>query len=294
MRWAVTQSSEAPHVIKRDEPRMGVHFPLSDFEQRIMADPEVLGMMYNGSRGRGQADRYSDLDIMLWLRDEALAKGGRIEHYLGWLGEIQFVNWSQNEFGLTSNCYVGPDWQRVELDMVGSKHPTPNPYFHGVTVVKDTDDRLVSLVAASGPPTAELSREAARRVIEEILYEIGAITIQNIRGSHYHQMVNLCEYANNVYTLLAQLRGHEGYAVRFVERFLSEDELALLYAAWPQAPEREAIRRAARGLLEWIRYVWTQVEQTLGEELGISLDTAAFLEAIERTYDWNLADAHQG
>ncbi len=285
----MTQSSEAPQVIERDEPRMGVHFPLSDFEQRIMADPDVLGMLYNGSRGRGQADRYSDLDIMLWLRDEALAKGGRIEHYLGWLGEIQFVSWSQNEFGLSSNSYVGPDWQRVELDIGGSKHPTPNPYFHGVTVVKDTDGRLASLVAASGPPTAEFSREAARKVIEEILYEIGAITIQNMRGSHYHQMHNLSEYANNVYTLLAQLRGHEGYTVRFVERFLSEDELALLYAAWPQAPEREAIRRAVRGLLEWIRYVWTQVEQTLGEELGISLDTAAFLEAIERPYDWNLA-----
>ena len=78
-----------------------------------------------------------------------------------------------------------------------------------------------------------------------------------------------------------------------MERFLNEDELALLYAAWPQAPEREAIRRAARGLLEWIRYVWTQVEQTLGEELGISLDTAAFLEAIERPYDWDLADAYE-
>jgi hypothetical protein len=25
---------------------MGVHFPLSDFEQRILADPNVLGMMY--------------------------------------------------------------------------------------------------------------------------------------------------------------------------------------------------------------------------------------------------------
>jgi hypothetical protein len=116
----------------------------------------------------------------------------------------------------------------------------------------------------------------------------------NMRGSYYHQMHNLCEYANSVYTLLAQLRGHEGYSVRFVERFLSEDELALLYAAWQQAPEREAIRRAARGLLEWIRYVWMQVEQTLGEELGIALDTVAFLQAIERPYDRDLADAHAG
>jgi len=287
----MTQSSVAPRVIGRDGPRVGVHFPLADFEQRIMAAPDVLGMLYCGSLGRGAADRCSDLDITLWLRDEALAKPGCIEHYLGWLGAIHFVSWSQDEFGLSSNCYVGPDWQRVELDIIGSNHPTPNPYFHGVAVLKDTNGRLASLVAASGPPTAELTRDAARKVIEEVIYETGAITVRNIRGSHYHIMSNLCEYANSVYTLLARLRGREEYDVRFVERFLRPDELALLEAAWPAGPEREAIRRAVRGLWLWLRYVWTQVEQTLGEELGISLDAAAFLEAIERPYDWDLAAA---
>jgi hypothetical protein len=272
---------------------MGVHFPLVDFEQRIIADPDVLGMMYNGSLGRGETDLYSDLDISLWLRDEALAKGGRVEQYVSWLGAIRFVSYSQHEGGVSSNCYVGPDWQSVELDISGSHHPTPNPYFHRATVVKDTDGILASLVAASGPPTAELRRDAARKVIEEAIYHIGFVTMHNIRGSHHHAMSNLCELANSVYTLLAQVRGREGYAERFVERFLREDELALLYAAWPASPEREAIRRAARGLLEWTRYVWTQAEQALGEELGISLDAAAFLEAIEYPYDWNLAGAHE-
>ncbi len=280
-------------VIDRDEPRMGVHFPLADFEQRIMADPEVLGMLYCGSRGRGQADRYSDLDITIWLTDEAHARPGCIAHYLRWLGEIQFMSVSHNEFGPSCDSYIGPDWHKAELGLLGSYHPEPNPYFHGVTVFKDTHGILASLVAASLPPTAKLTREAARTEIEKLLYEIGSITMGNLRGSYYHQMHNLCEYANSVYTLLAQLRGHEGYAVRFAERFLNEDELALLYAAWPQAPEREAIRRAARGLLEWIRYVWTQVEQTLDEELGIALDTAAFLQALDRLYDRDLADTHE-
>ena len=61
--------------------------------------------------------------------------------------------------------------------------------------------------------------------------------------------------------------------VRNADRFLREDELALLYAAWPAALEREAIRCAARGLWAWIQYVWAQYEQTPGEELGVSLDT---------------------
>jgi hypothetical protein len=278
----------------RHEPHLGVSFPLADFTQRIMSDSDVLGMLYTGSRGRGQADRCSDVDIMLWLRDEALAKPGRIEHYLGWLGEIHFVSWSQDDQGQSSRGYVGSDWQRVELDIVGSRHPMPHPFFHHVTVVKDTDSRLASLVAASGPPMAELTRDAARSVIEEILYEIGAITMQNIRGSRHRAVSALCEYANTAYTLLAQLRGREGYDVRFVERFLHADELALLEAAWPATFEPEEIRRAVRGLWLWTRYAWTQAEQTLGEELGISLDVAAFLEAIERLYGWNLPAAHEG
>jgi hypothetical protein len=288
----MTEFTVAACVTDRDEPRMGVDFPLADFELRIMADPDVLGMMYNGSLGRGEADCYSDLDISLWVRDEVLAKPGRVEHYLGWIdGEIQFVNWSQHDSGLSSNCYVGPDWQRVELDISSKVSDTPHPYFYRATVVKDTDGRLASLVTASGPPTAEPSRDAARKVIEEAIYHMGFVTMQNIRGSHHHAMSNLCELANNVYTLLVQLRGRKGYAERFVERFLRSDELALLYAAWPVGPDREAIRRAARGLWEWTRYVWSQAEQTLGEELGISFDEVAFLEAIERPYDWDLAGA---
>jgi len=278
-------------MMDRDEPHMGVHFPLADFAQPIMTDPDLLGMLYCGSRGRGQADRYSDLDITIWLTDAAHAKPGRIEHYLRWLGEIQFLHVSHNEVVPSCDSYIGPNWHKAELELIGSSPPAPHPYFHGVTVVKDTDGRLASLVAASGPPTAEPTRDAARKVIEDAIYHTGFVTMQNIRGSHHHAMSNLCELANNVYTLLVQLRGREGYAERFVERFLRSDELALLYAAWPVGPEREAIRRAARGLWEWTRYVWSQAEQTLGEELGISLDTVAFLEAIERPYDWDLAGA---
>jgi len=100
----MTQSSVAPRVIGRDGPRVGVHFPLADFEQRIMTDLDVLGMLYCGSRGRGQADRYSDLDITIWLTDEARAKPGRIEHYLRWLGEIQFLHMSHNAFAPSCAC----------------------------------------------------------------------------------------------------------------------------------------------------------------------------------------------
>jgi len=77
--------------------------------------------------------------------------------------------------------------------------------------------------------------------------------------------------------------------VRFVEQLLRPEELALLYAAWPAGPEREAIRRAARGLWEWTRYIWTEAEQTLGESLAISLYAEALLAALESRFAWDQA-----
>jgi hypothetical protein len=276
----MSQSSEYSGDISPHTPRMGVEFPLVEFERRILADPDVLGMLYTGSLRHGGGDRCSDLDITLWLRDEALTRPGRLEHYVSWLGESHFISSSQDEHGLSSNCFVGPDWQRAELYLMDSHLPEPHPYWHKARVVKDSDGRLASLVAGSGPPVATLTRDAARQVIAEAIYQTGFVTVQNVRGSHFHAMGNLCELAESLYALLANARGRQGYDVRNAEAFLREDELALLYAAWPAAPEREAIRRAARGLWSWIRYVWAQCEQALGEELDITLDTTVFLTAI--------------
>jgi hypothetical protein len=49
------------------------------------------------------------------VRDEVFTRSGLLEHYLGWLGEIRFIYSSQDEHGLSSNCFVGPDWQQAEL-----------------------------------------------------------------------------------------------------------------------------------------------------------------------------------
>ncbi len=140
--------------ITRAVPPMGVHFPLVAFEQRIAADPDVLGMLYVGSLGRGKADRCSDIDITLWVRDEVLQTPKLLEHYMSWLGELHFVF----SFGLWGNGYAGPDWQSIDVALMGKEHFKPEPYFHGTTVVKDTDGYLAAIVAASPPPTPELTR----------------------------------------------------------------------------------------------------------------------------------------
>ena len=263
------------------ERRTGVFFPLAAFEQRIAADPDVLGMMCNGSLGRGDADRYSDIDIKLVVRDEVLETPGLLEHYMGWLGDLHFVM----SFGLWGNGYAGPDWQSIDVGIIGERDLEPGSYYHGATIVKDTDGRLAAMVAASPPPTPEVTRESAQKVIEETAHILGAITMYNIRGSYISALGLMTEQAFNLYGLLARLRGREPYHARFVEQFLPPDEYALLRATWPACPERDEIRRAARALWEWARHVWAEAEQTLGAPLGV-VDQDAMLAALERFYSW--------
>jgi hypothetical protein len=260
----------------------GVFFPLADFEQRIAADPDVLGMLYTGSLGRGEADRCSDIDIKLWVRDDVRDTPGLLEHYMSWMGTLHFVF----SFGLFGNGYVGPDWQSVDVGIEGEEIFEPDSYYHGATIVKDTDDRLAALVAASPPSVPEVTPESAAKVIEEVIHILSLITMYNIRGSRFSAMGNTNEQAENVYGLLARLRGQEPYEVRFVERFLQPDEYALLRATWPAAPERDEIRRAARALWDWTRYVWAEAERTLGVSLDIPVEKDTLLATLEHPYRW--------
>lgn len=275
--------AETSHAARDgSERRLGVFFPLAAFEQRIMADPDVLGMMYNGSLGRGDADQYSDIDIKLVVKDETLERPGLLEHYMSWLGELHFVM----SFGLWGNGYAGPDWQSIDVGIIGERHVEPGSYYHGATIIKDTDGRLGAMVAASPPPTPEVTREGAQKVIEEAAHILGQITLYNMRGSYIQAMGQLTEQAFNLYGLLARLRGREPYQARYVELFLPPDEYALLHAAWPTGPDRDEIRRAAQALWDWAQYVWAEAEQVLGTPLGVVLDQDAMLAALERHYAW--------
>jgi len=88
----------------------------------------------------------------------------------------------------------------------------------------------------------------------------------------------------DLYMLLARLRGRESFGFRYVEHLLSSSERALLTQAWPTAPTREEVRRAAHGLWAWTTYVWREAETVLGRSLEVSVDETGLRAAVERIY----------
>jgi hypothetical protein len=121
-------------------------FCLDQFEQAIHNDPDILGVVYIGSLGRGSADRFSDLDIEVWLTGAAFAAGVPMWiRVLGYLGEIQFTYHADS----LVRGFVGPERQRVDLEIRRRDDLQPHPRYAQASIVKDTDNVLAQVVAQS-------------------------------------------------------------------------------------------------------------------------------------------------
>jgi hypothetical protein len=258
--------------------------PLLDrFETAVLADASVLGVLYTGSLGRGTADRFSDLDLEVWLTDDAVADlPAKTSDLLAVLGP---VGWSMEVAPAWTHAMVGPDWRRVDLHLRTRDDTEPSHGFVGARIVKDVEGTLARLVAASTPDDVTPSWEEARAAIMGAIGDQIYIAANNARGASWEAAGCIPRHTAPLYELLARFRGRRSYGFRYAESLLSPAELALMRAAWPAAPDAAEVRRAARALWTWTRYVWDEVERNLERPLDITIDEAGMLAAIDALYE---------
>lgn len=255
---------------------------LERFDAVVLTDPSVLGLLYTGSLGCGTADRFSDLDLEVWLTDEAFADlPAKTHDLLTVLGSIELLETRAPAF---TQANVGPDWRRVDLHLRRRDETEPRHDFAGARIVKDFDGTLARLVAASVPEDVTPTWEEAWATIMGAISEQTYIADNNARGATWEAMGAVASRTWPLYELLARFRGRRTYGFRYLESVLSPAEQRLIRAAWPAAPERAEVRRAARELWTWTLYVWDEVERTLGRPLDLSVNQEGLLAAIDAKY----------
>jgi hypothetical protein len=255
---------------------------LEPFEAAILADPTVLGVAYTGSLGRGTAGRYSDLDLEVWLTDEAVADApAKTQKLLAMLGPVKMAFHPDGGF---TKALVGRDWRRVDIQLREREDTEPLHEFVGARVVKDFDGAVARLVAASVPEGVTPTWEEARAAILGAIGEQFYIADNSARGALMEAAGSVPHELARLYELLARFRGRRSYGFRYVEELLSPAEQRLLAACWPAAPTQAEVRRAARELWQWTRHVWDEVERILGRSLDVTVDEADLLAAVDGRY----------
>ena len=256
--------------------------PLDDFEHAILADPEVLGMFYYGSLGRGAATRYSDLDIFVSFSDDVVMPAhDKVRQLLELLGEIHWIDFEGGK------AFIGPAWAQVDFEWHRRQDLETTPHyalFAGGTVIKDLDGTLAQFLAACVPEQIAETAESAAAAIDDLIADLIFQSRHNARGSVWSATGTLSTLCTSTYELLGRLRGRRTYGHRYVEELLTPDEQALLAAAWPREATREENRRAARALWTWTKFVWSEAERVIGQPLDLEIDELAMWAAIDRMY----------
>jgi hypothetical protein len=271
------ESTSAAHL-----PSTGRYFPLATFEAAVQTDAEILGVLYTGSLGAGGTDRYSDLDIDVWVTAEAVARSdGKLAEILALLGPVQFV-YSRGPAFVTA--FAGPDWQRVDLHL---HDPTETGTFAEYAcgrIIKDTQGLLARMVVTAPVEPVKPAWEAARAEIEEAIDSVFYATLHNARGEHWSAATEITGHLERLYTLLAGFRGRASYGLRYVSEVATQKEQALLARAWPARAEREEVRRAVGELWKWTRHVWQEAERSLDRSLEIDVNERDLLRAVDDFY----------
>jgi hypothetical protein len=155
-------------------------FPLQAFETAMRDDSEVRGTLYTGSLGAGTADRFSDLDIELWVTDAAYARAqAKLREILERLGVVQFLYYRG---AATATGFVGPAWQRVDLALLTRDAIQPRAAYARARIVTDTDDVLARAVAVAPGEAVAASWDQARTKIEECVDSQIYLALHNARG----------------------------------------------------------------------------------------------------------------
>ena len=183
-------------------------------------DPDVRGVLYTGSLGSGTADRFSDLDIELWVTDAAYARARvKLREVLGLLGDVRFSYYFRNSATMTG--FVGETWQPVDLSLRTPTELQPSAAYARARVVKDTNDLLTHVVAQSPRTPATATWEQARATIEEAIDIQIYLALHNARGDAWTAIGEASRQCGEVYTLLARLRGRESFGFRYVDHLLT-------------------------------------------------------------------------
>jgi hypothetical protein len=246
----------------------------------------VLGVLYTGSLGRGAADRFSDLDLELWVTTPAYDDvETTVRELVSPLGAIQWLMLTDGGESTLTTAFLGPTWQPVDLTVHRPAVESPVPAPSQVYLLKDQNQQLHRFLASAFPQAVEVSWEEARGELEVAIGEWIYLHRKNARGDGWCALGMATESAAALYTLVAALRGVRAHSYRYVAQVLSPQEQAILAQVWPRDCSQQELRRAGRALWNWTRLVWQEAERHLGRSLLIEVDEASLLTAIDRLYN---------
>jgi predicted nucleotidyltransferase len=106
-------------------------------EEFYQSDPDVLGIFYGGSIGKGNADIYSDIDLRIVVK-ESIDTKAKIEKLIEQSDDILFVEDLYKQFTVIHfDCFI-----KLDLFIYYPTQLEPSIWLQDIQIIKDTGKHL--------------------------------------------------------------------------------------------------------------------------------------------------------
>lgn len=269
---------------------------INKIRDTLERDAKVIGLFLGGSFGKGQADAYSDVDLLAVVaRDDAAEFGATWRKHLEAIAPVVFWNELQKEERVINA--ITEKWQRIDLVLADEE-----------TFRKRSQDALRPLIDRQGlydtlpatTPWPGPNKGYVSYLIREFLRVFGLLAVVNGRGEYLLSVAGVDLLRMMLFNLLSEEveRADKGGMLAWSRR-LSAEQLSLLATIPPVAPTRESVVEAhlaaaaaflprARKLAERWDIEWPQAFEDatwrhLEREVGIERPTSAIGSESART-----------
>jgi len=255
--------------VRRPGPPRDPSVVVSRFVDACSADDRIVAGFLRGSRARGEADEYSDLDLCVITRDEALENVmAEREAFIGQLGEPVFIE----DFGLDRIAFfILADGTECEL-VFGREGALEEVDVGPFKTLIDKHAILAGAEFPFAPPDPDELREQLRQVLNWFWHDLSHLMAALGRGDlwwAYGQLEALRRYCVNLLRIEHGVEAQEE-AYDKLEKAVPVSDLAALQPTFCPM-ERDAMLKAALDIVSFFREHAPRVAGANGSEYPAEL-----------------------
>lgn len=213
----------------------------------LRADDRVVGIWAIGSLARGEADPWSDLDLLVAIRNEAFAT--LVAEWQTFLHSLTPTVFAQR-LGAADKptiTAITPEWCRFDLTLVSDADERPHSYVAKPLFSRAADTRASVFFT----PTAQSDSDRLTTLVSHFLRVLGLLPVVIGRGELIVGLTPVALLRDALIELYLLENGASRGGAKRLNNLLTNEQRRALEALPPLAPTAEAIianHRAIAGL----------------------------------------------
>jgi predicted nucleotidyltransferase len=255
-------------------------------EELFLADEKVLGAFYCGSLADGTHTAYSDIDLVLLVREkDQKAYFRRVPRMLKrTVGLKSAVN--EGGQGKEWCCLVTDHYIGLDLPVFTRGDLVPHPKFARIRILKDHRNLLREFRRRSAALRPRVDGARFAQDMQDIKDDQLYVARMVKKGQLLEATGECTRIGEELFHWLANIKGVKYHppTLRDVTRILTGRELYLFLRTRPKSPTVSDIRDAMKAVWEFTVHVIDKYRRKTGKQVLSSYDEVEFLDLVNEVY----------